>query len=110
MVTCSLHVPGAPGRTVVASRRCSIATTSTMVGYFGPGMFEQFPYPQYRLTPIRPGTAGRFSWPVRPTVDLASRLLNARQEGHPRRFTVSHGVTGAATDLCNHRYPADLGA
>jgi hypothetical protein len=27
----------------------------------------------------------------------------ARQEGHPRRFTVSHGATGSAPGLCDRR-------
>src|SRR5262249_5953260 len=27
----------------------------------------------------------------------------ARKEGHPRRFTVSHGATGSALELCDRR-------
>jgi hypothetical protein len=27
----------------------------------------------------------------------------ARKGGHPRRFTISHGATGSALDLCNRR-------
>jgi hypothetical protein len=32
-----------------------------------------------------------------------SRLLGACNEGQPRRFTVSHGATGNALDLCSNR-------
>ena len=28
----------------------------------------------------------------------------ARKEGHPRRFTISHGATGSAPGLCDRRF------
>ena len=31
---------------------------------------------------------------------------HARKEGHPRRFTVTHGATATALDLCSHRSSA----
>jgi hypothetical protein len=75
-----LHVPARPqdsDRTAALLQRHGVHD----VGYLGPGTFEQFPLPQYGLTPIRPSAAGRCGRPVRQ--DLVPCPPNARQEVTP---------------------------
>jgi hypothetical protein len=57
------------------------------VGYFGPGDARAVPHPRCALSPICPGTAGRFGG------RCAQDLRRARQEGHTPRFTVILGAT-----------------
>jgi hypothetical protein len=97
-VTCCCMVRRAR-LTVAASWRCSSATRST-IWATSAGDVRAVPDLDTRLSPICPRTAGRFGgWDVQDQ-------RRARQEGHTPRFTVIHGATGTATDLCNPQVPA----
>jgi uncharacterized membrane protein len=90
-----LRVPARPAeRRGIA--RCSTAM-STVSATSGRGRSSSS-HPRCALSPICPGTAGRLGG------RCAQDLRRARQEGHTRCFTVIHGATGTAIDLCNHRY------
>jgi hypothetical protein len=106
MVTCSCMSRRAC-RTVVASRRCSSATTSTMWAISGQARSSSSPSP-IPADPDPPGNGWSLQLARASRTSRRGRRMPVRRSSP--RFTVSHGVTGAATDLCNHAWPPGLGA